>query len=53
MAPRYILLAYLNYKVLPVTYRDLPLFFFDIIAIATNGKPLLKWSSSHFSPVPH
>ena len=24
------------------------LFLFDIVAIATNGKPLLKWSSSSF-----
>ena len=53
MAPRYISLAYLNYKVLPVTYRDLPLFFFDIVAIATNGKPLLKRSFSHFPQFPN
>ena len=33
-----------------VTRKDLPLFFFDIVAIATNGNSLLKRSSSH-SPV--
>ena len=30
-----------------VTRKDLPLFLFDIIVIATNGKPLLKRSSSY------
>ena len=29
-----------------VTRKDLPLFFFDIVMIATNGKLLLKWISS-------
>ena len=33
-----------------VTRKDLPLFLFDIVMIATNGKLLLKWISSH-SPV--
>ena len=33
-----------------VTNKDLPLFLFDIVGIATNGKLLLKRSSSH-SPV--
>ena len=33
-----------------VTCKDLPLFLFDIIVIATNDKLLLKWISSH-SPV--
>ena len=30
-----------------VMRKDLPLFLFDIIAIATNGEPLLKRSSSN------
>ena len=30
-----------------VMCKDLPLFLFDIVAVATNGKPLLKRSSSH------
>ena len=30
-----------------ITCKDLSLFLFDIIGIATNGNPLLKRSSSH------
>ena len=30
-----------------VKHKDLPVFLLDIVAIATNGKPLLKQSFSH------
>ena len=35
-------------------HKDLPLFLFDIVMIATNGKFLLKrsYSHSHSSPLP-